>query len=184
MPGGRSDDFRVAELQLRLLQHGLRGLFVGLLRLHVGLPDGQLRGRVALVLRQARFHLRQLGLPLFHACGRPASTVARLASTAGVLSFGGGRHLVELLLRNLFVLDEQGVAREIGLGLGGVGLRFGQARDGGFAIAFGNSDGGLRVSDVGFGAGDVGAVFRPAVIGTLGRCAVTWLRACATWARA
>ncbi len=51
------------------------------------------------------------------------------------------------------------VARQIGLGLGGVGLRFGQTRGGGFAIALGNSDGGFRVGDVGFGAGDVGAAF-------------------------
>ena len=80
------------------------------------------------------------------------STAARLAVHGGVLGFGGGRHLIEFLLRNFFVLDEHRVARQIGMGLGGVGLRFGQARDGGFAIALGNSHGGFRVGDVGFGA--------------------------------
>jgi hypothetical protein len=83
---GRGDDFRIAELQLGLLQHGLRGLLVGLLRLDVGLPDGELRGRVGLVLRQAGFHLRKLGLPLLDGAAA-ASTAARLASTVASWAF-------------------------------------------------------------------------------------------------
>ena len=115
-------------------------------------------GALLLVLREAGFHLRQLGLTLFDGAAGGFDGGA-VGVHSGVLGFGGGRHLIEFLLRNFFVLDEQRIAREIGLGFGGVGLRFGQAGGGGFAIALGNSHGGFRVGDVGFGAGDIGAVF-------------------------
>ena len=62
-------------------------------------------------------------------------------------------------MRNLFVLDEHRVAVQIGPGFGGVGLRLGQARCGRFAIALGHFNRGLRVGDIRFGAGDIGAAF-------------------------
>ena len=128
-------------------------MLVGLLGLHIGLSNGELRGRIGLCIATSGSHLGKLRLALFHGAAGGCHGCA-IGGHGGVLGFGGGGHLVELLLRNFFVLDQHVVARQVGLGLGGVGLRLGETRDGGFAIALGNSDAGFRVGHVGFGAAD------------------------------
>ena len=140
--------------------------------LNIGLADGEERGRVVLELRQASFHLRQLGLPLFHGSARGFDGGA-IGGNGSLLRFSGGRDLIELLLRNFFILDEQRVARKIGLGFGGVGLGFGETGDGGFSITLGNPNHRYRIGDVGL-APLILVLLSTCVMGTLGCCAVTW----------
>ena len=58
-----------------------------------------------------------------------------------LLGFHRVGDLIVLLLRDFFILDEHRVARKIGLPLREIGLRFGEASDGGFPIALGHAEG-------------------------------------------
>ena len=73
-------------------------------------------GALVLILSEAGFHLRQLGLALLHGTPRRFHRGA-VGVHGGVLGFGGGGNLIELLLRHFFVLDEQCVASQVGLAL-------------------------------------------------------------------
>ncbi len=86
------------------------------------------------------------------------SSAAGGRGNVGGLCFSCGFDLVVFLPRDLFIGDQDLVTRQVGLGFGVVGFRFGRRRGGGIAIVLGRADRRLSVGDVGLRARHVADV--------------------------
>lgn len=95
--GYRRLDFRIAELELRLLHLHLRGLGAGLFGRNSRAPERNLLRRTVTRLRQFRFRLRQLGAPLIDDV-RSGSQIGPATRDHRLLCVGRRRYLVVFLL--------------------------------------------------------------------------------------
>ncbi len=114
-------------------------------------------GTVAAILREPALRFEKLGVALRHSLPGGLQ-VSLIRGNGGGLRFGGGHNLIVFLRRDFFFGDQNFVALKVRLRPGVVGFRLRERGGGGFAIAFGNGERGLRIGDVGFACGNVGGV--------------------------